>query len=106
VFLQLDSESDPICSSAGCTQYEHPKKKGYPMDYPVPDFGKDHDILGVDSSLESAEKQLKHKFVINDLPKGTPEPKFNDQNNYDIDILHSFDSMEQQEGIHGSWDPK
>jgi len=24
--LQLDSSSDPICSSAGCTQYNHPKR--------------------------------------------------------------------------------
>jgi len=56
VFLQLDAESDPICSSAGCTQYEHPKKKGYPMDYFVPNFGKDHDIGTTDASLAIAEK--------------------------------------------------
>jgi hypothetical protein len=38
--IQIGSSSDPICSSAGCTEYEHPKKKkGYPMNYPVPNFG-------------------------------------------------------------------
>jgi len=35
--LQLDS--DPICSSAGCTQYKAPEFKTHPMDYFVPNFG-------------------------------------------------------------------
>ena len=50
-------ESDPICSSAGCDKYNHPKKKeGYPMNYPVPNFGVDEDIGGTHSSIASAEK--------------------------------------------------
>jgi hypothetical protein len=45
-FVQTDSdlkmESDPICSSAGCTQYPHPSKdRGYKIDYFVPNFGAD-----------------------------------------------------------------
>lgn len=44
--VRLGSKSDPICSSAGCTQYEHPKKdRGYKVDYFVPQFGADHDIV-------------------------------------------------------------
>jgi len=45
--VQIDSEvlSDPICSSAGCTQYKLPDDgPRYPMDYFVPNFGVDHDI--------------------------------------------------------------
>jgi len=61
-------KDDPICSSAGCTQYEHPKKKGYPMDYFVPNFGQDKEIGTTDTSLAIAEKQLKHKFTISDAP--------------------------------------
>lgn len=39
-FVQLDS--DPICSSAGCTQYKHKKTPlGYDLDYFVPNFGPD-----------------------------------------------------------------
>jgi len=34
--------SDPICSSAGCN---YPKKEGHPVDYQVPNFGPDHDIV-------------------------------------------------------------
>ena len=38
-------QSDPICNSAECSQYLHPKKKdAYPVNYPVPDFGVDRDI--------------------------------------------------------------
>lgn len=44
VSADVQMKSDPICSSAGCTQYEHPKLETYPMDYPVANFGVDHDI--------------------------------------------------------------
>jgi len=49
---QIDLQDDPICSSAGCTQYQHKKKKPeYPIDYPVPNFGGDHSIAATDESL-------------------------------------------------------
>ena len=39
---QVQIESDPICSSAGCVQYLHMKKGlGYKINYPVPNFGAD-----------------------------------------------------------------
>jgi hypothetical protein len=39
-------QSDPICSSSGCTQYKHDEQKpSYPMDYFVPNFGVDHHIV-------------------------------------------------------------
>jgi hypothetical protein len=39
--LQLNS--DPICSSGGCDQYKHghDKRRGYDINYPVPNFGMD-----------------------------------------------------------------
>ena len=34
--IKLSEKSDPICSSAGCGQYKHPKKdRGYDIDYAV-----------------------------------------------------------------------
>jgi hypothetical protein len=47
--VEVDEEnliqSDPICNSAECSQYLHPKRKDdYPINYAVPDFGVDHDI--------------------------------------------------------------
>merc|ERR1711990_1201799 len=59
-------ESDPICSSAGCTQYKHKKKKlGYDIDYFVPNFGRDKDINDDFDSIAQAEAMYNHKI---DLP--------------------------------------
>lgn len=53
---EVQVNSDPICSSAGCGQYKHPSKpRGYPIDYPVPSFGRDPDIMGAENSLAVAE---------------------------------------------------
>ena len=52
--------SDPICSSAGCTQYKHPDeftgKINYPIDYAVPNFGRDQDIEHSDANMKAAEE--------------------------------------------------
>ena len=56
--------SDPICSSAGCTQYKHKKKDlGYKIDYPVPNFGKDHDLIIQDGHVNAAETTLQHTWT-------------------------------------------
>jgi len=65
--LQIESDvhSDPICSSAGCSQYKHKKKpRGYDINYPVPNFGVDHDILDNHHSLEVSEGALGHKLIM------------------------------------------
>jgi len=57
-------ESDPICNSAGCTQYKHPQKdRGYKINYPVPNFGRDHDINTNFNSLDRAEEIVGHHWV-------------------------------------------
>jgi len=61
----INTESDPICSSAGCTQYKHKKaKRGYDINYPVPNFGVDTDIVDSHVDLALAEKALSHKLVM------------------------------------------
>jgi hypothetical protein len=45
-----DVRSDPICDSAGCSQYLHPKppkEDEHPMDYFVPNFGRDPEVTNV-----------------------------------------------------------
>merc|ERR1711990_1252857 len=60
---------DPICSTAGCTQYKHPKKKrGYPIDYFVPDFGADPEIAGTAASLAEAESIVGKKWDFTFAP--------------------------------------
>ena len=71
VIEDVQLESDPICSSAGCTQYKHKKTPlGYDINYPVPDFGKDPDMESVANSIGIAEKAHSHKLIM-----GTPESK-------------------------------
>merc|ERR1719379_3048459 len=62
---EIHAESDPICSSAGCTQYKHKKApRGYDINYPVPNFGVDTYILTSHNSLDLAEKALSHKLIM------------------------------------------
>jgi hypothetical protein len=59
----LNIESDPVCSSAGCNYKYLKGKTAYPMDYFVPNFGRDKDINHSFDSLQWAEGKLKHKWV-------------------------------------------
>ena len=69
--MAITLDSDPICSSAGCTQYEHKKTPlGYPIDYPVPDHGPDPDMVATARSIEIGEAAHAHKLIM-----GTPESK-------------------------------
>ena len=64
-------ESDPICSSAGCTQYIHKKTPlGYDLDYFVPNFGPDPENKWSLDSIAIAEQTHGHKLIM-----GTPESK-------------------------------
>jgi len=67
VQTQTDIESDPICSSAGCNQYKHPKKDpGYDKDYPVVNLGVDREIKDDHENLPIAEKIVGHHWVWDD----------------------------------------
>jgi hypothetical protein len=97
--IQLDNaeksdimiESDPICSTAGCTQYAHPAPKDSviepppaAVDYFVPSFGKDPDMAGTMNSIKIAEDMNKHKLIM-----GTPESKAK-WHNVAKDTLYDF----------------
>jgi len=59
----VQTNSDPICSSAGCTQYKHKKTPlGYDINYPVPNFGVDHDIIDSQASVSQAQTDLGHDW--------------------------------------------
>jgi len=53
----LQTESDPICSSAGCTKVWKHKGLDYDIDYFVPNFGEDRDITDSKNSLAAEEKR-------------------------------------------------
>jgi len=52
--------SDPICSSAGYPCQQNKAPKGHPVDYKVPNFGVDQDIINTQEHLKNTEKKLKH----------------------------------------------
>jgi len=51
--INTAAQSDPINSSAGLNQYLHPKpRNSHPIDYPVPNFGVDEDIVATQSHIK------------------------------------------------------
>jgi hypothetical protein len=72
-FVQL--RSDPITSSLGeVTQYTHPEssEKKWKMNYPVPNFGVDQEIIDHDENLRLTEKELGHTFEPKKSGGGDP----------------------------------
>jgi len=65
-------ESDPICSSSGCTQYLHPKAKAQDRgpEYPISPLGPDEVVSDVQRALAIAEKTYKHHWEF-----GTPKSR-------------------------------
>jgi len=58
-------QSDPICSSAGCSQYKQPEgPPSHPMDYKVPNFGMDHDILATETDEKVAAALVGHAWAF------------------------------------------
>ena len=65
--IYLQTNSDPICNSFGCTQYLHPEAKDAlgpdQINYHVPHFGMDRDISNSFENLKVAEKIVGHKWT-------------------------------------------
>jgi hypothetical protein len=88
-------ESDPICSSAGCTQYAHKKTPlGYPLDYPVPNHGADPDMVGTANSVSIAEAMHAHKL---DLTSRLARAKYH---NVAKDTMYNFDPKLDEHIVH------
>merc|ERR1712046_177458 len=85
LFVQTEAMSDPICSSAGCTQYKHKKTPlGYDINYFVPDFGTDPDNETTANSIKIGEEARKHKLIM-----ATPESRAK-WHNVAKDTLYNF----------------
>jgi len=105
----LQIESDPICHSAGCTQYKHPKAKEeptHPMDYFVPHFGKDRDVTGTWKSIETAQEMLDHNLTIGEekVEKAADPVMYNYAPELDDDMKHTNLHMAAAEKSLGTWD--
>ena len=99
-------ESDPICNSAGCTQYLHPKKDDFKKNYFVPNFGRDHDINTNFNSLKVAEEQLGHHW---EFPKGIKKEVVEYQTDapLDEDVITTQKNLASSEKVlNHKWDVK
>ena len=67
---ESSAENDPICGSGGCESLHKKAALGYPINYPVPNFGTDQDNKDTKRSIEIGEESHSHKLVMN-----TPESK-------------------------------
>ena len=96
----IKTESNPMCSSAGCTFKARKDAKTHPMNYFVPNFGVDEDIGDSHSSLNWAEKNLKHTWVPvlkDDQPKSHPVDYFVPKFGLDEDIKNTQANIAAQE---------
>jgi len=104
-FVQL--RSDPITDSTGeVSQYTHPESsaKKWKMNYPVPNFGVDQEMLDQEKNLADTEASLGHVFTPteSDAAKPYTVPNFG----VDFDIKDAKDSISAAESAHGPWNPE
>jgi len=123
LFAQVGS--DPICSSAGCDYKK--KKDEYPMDYVVPNFGMDKDIVDSQAHEEAAIRRIKggkslsQRMSIDDPnwnsaegykmrhfwpsdPAKETEYKLTGAADLDEDIKDTHAHLADAEEKHGTWD--
>ena len=107
----IQTTSDPICSSAGCTQYEWPKPPpGPPMDYPVPDFGQDHDIEDSLDNERLASKMIGHQWKFKTAESKAKwhnkakDTMYNFKPSLDSHIITSQKNLANAESKYGTWD--
>lgn len=108
--VQLDSEveleRDPLLAKNATPLLVHQYGDSkHPIDYFVPDFGIDHDILNVKTSVNGAEAALGHKFTANwKATDGDNRNYFVPDFGQDRDITDSLKNLNDQEAVHGNWD--
>ena len=112
--VDIQMESDPICSSAGCSQYKQPEgPPQHPMDYFVPNFGMDRDIIATETNEKVASALVGHAWAFK-----TPESwekwrnrakdvDYNFDPALETDMVSSLDNMHnatQQYGPNYKWE--
>lgn len=103
--------SDPICSSAGCTQYKHPTPPDDPpRDYPVVNLGVDRDIQASLDHERMASKLVGHQWEFKtdaSWEKWRNKAKdtlYNYHPTISEDIVNTNKHQADAEAKFGSWD--
>jgi hypothetical protein len=102
--VQTDAQSDPTCSSAfDCVTPAHATHK---MNYFVPNFGEDRNVASTQESINWAENNLKHRWVVTpEQLKKQKQVLYDTEENrgLDGDIKASLQNLSEQEKVHGKW---
>lgn len=114
LYAQIDSEtgSDPVCHSAGCTQYNwmdrlRKNNEEPPVLYKTDDK-LDHDIIRTWDNLDVAENQKNHRWIFNSdiykLKDKKPEPlNYDHGDTLDEDIVSTQGHLSAAEKTFGNW---
>ena len=104
----VQTESDPVCSSAGCVQYKHAAPPaGHPMNYPVPDFGADPDIQNTLANEKLASGMINHKWNMGSVKhfeeyrNKALDTNYNFAPNLDSDVVHTLKHADDAEDSTG-----
>ena len=84
------------------------RKNAYPMDYKVPNFGVDPDIITTQKNLAKAEKRLKRKWKVDPnfkKAKGHPVDYKVPNFGQDQDIKDTLSIVKKMEAKYGAWNP-
>jgi len=101
-FVQTDAElnREPLLTWAPTIPKTHP------MNYFVPNFGLDHDMIETKKSADLEEKLQKHDWVVPDpksLPKPPPRDYFVPNFGLDNEIVTSISDLNEAEKTNGKW---
>ena len=96
------SEQVPWYKTASSSTWNTPDWK---MNYKVPNFGVDHEILVTNNNLANSEKNLKHVLTANFKPKPHPVDYFVPNLGIDKDIKRAQESLKTTEAKLGAWTP-
>jgi len=76
------------------------------MDYFVPNFGRDGDMMNTDNSLAAAEGITGHVWNWAETKKKVAaDPVIYPNDPLDEDVIDTMGHVEQQEALHGKWVP-
>lgn len=74
----------------------------HPINYFVPDFGVDEDVVRTQSNLAGTEGILDHKLVIPEVKPADP-PHFPPNLGLNEDMVSSLQNLKNQEAAYGEW---
>ena len=94
--LSSETEREPLLT------WKATAPKSHPVDYFVPNFGVDHDVVNTHDHIRLAEYQLNHKWHWPAPPKADGPPSY-EIRDIEPEMKDSLQHLSQQEKVYGEW---